>query len=59
MPASISREGFTVYRGGTASQFVKHAVEMGEGLETNGVSDFADTHIRIQEQVLGLFDADT
>lgn len=53
-----SGESFTVFCGGTASQFVKHAIEVGEGLEANGVSDFADTHIRIQEQVLGLFDAD-
>src|SRR6266404_4675595 len=58
LATSTPGESFTVFCGGTASQFVKHAIEMGEGLKTNRVSDFADTCIRIQKQVLGLFDTD-
>jgi hypothetical protein len=46
-----------VFGGGLAEDFLENAVEVGQGLESNFEGDFADAQIRIQEQVLGILDA--
>ena len=40
----------------SANDFAKDAVEMGERLETDVVSDLADTPVSVEQQRLGLFD---
>ena len=40
-----------------AENFFEDPVEMSQGLETDFESDFADAQIRIEEKILGFFDA--
>src|SRR5229473_538513 len=46
-----------IFRRRLAENSLEDAIEMGERLEADFVSDLADAQVRVQQQVLGLFDA--
>ena len=52
------RQLFSVVGGGLPGDFFEDAIEVGERLEADFIGDFTHAQIRIEQEVLHLFDAE-